>query len=166
MDLSLKLYLSSWETIYTITKNTILLKGRRSKLYQEITHAAGSYSAQFGCYSWKDETSVFYCGSFAQDYVRGSFRSNLQGRVHNYLQNHRTKDSGFKNTNLMVFENLNNELMKNNLSLCVLRFAYLEVNGDKVDYESYCRDSGLVHAVEELLICSYRRIGECQWNRT
>lgn len=166
MDFSLNLHQSSWKNIYTIQKNTTVAKGRRNDLYKAITQAAGTHLARFGCYAWRNETGIFYCGSFAQDYARGNFKSNLQGRIHNYLQNHRTKKSGFKNTNLMVFENLNTILEQNDISLCVFVFDYLEINGEKVDYTSYCLDSNLVHTVEELLICSYRRNGECKWNRT
>ena len=135
-------------------------------MYHQIVEAAGNIEKRFGCYSWGNDGSIYYCGSFAKDYSRNGFRSNLHGRVHNYLQNHRVKDTGQKNTNLMVFENINRELKQNSILLQHFVFESLQIGDDVIDFATFSNDPNLVHAVEELLICSYRRIGQCSWNRT
>jgi hypothetical protein len=108
-DITLSVLDSAWTPVFTIPQGSVLLKGRPG-LYHEITGAADAVSDRCGCYSWGSPEAIFYCGSFARDDLGGRFKSNLQARVHNYLQNHRTKHTGQKNTNLMVFENINEAL--------------------------------------------------------
>ena len=166
MSLSLVIRQPMWKTVFTIPKGTVLQKGRHG-LYHDIVGAAGEVTERFGCYSWGSDANVFYCGSFAQDYSSGNFRTNLHGRVHNYLQNHRVNArTGRKNTNLMVFENINNALKQKDVLLRHFTFESLQVGNDEVDFASFSADPDLVHAVEQLLICIYRRQGQCKWNRT
>jgi hypothetical protein len=165
MNLSLKIHQPQWRTIFTIPLGTVLRKGRHG-LYHDITEAAASVNERFGCYSWGSNSVIYYCGSFAQDYTRGDFKTNLQGRVHNYLQNHRQKSTERKNTNLMVFENINNVLKQSAVLLCLFTFESLEFGNDTVDFATFSTDPGLVHAVEQLLICAYRKQKQCAWNRT
>lgn len=165
MNISLTLSNHTWRPVFTIPKGAILEKGRHG-LYHEITGAAGAISERFGCYSWGSPSTIYYCGSFAKDYSRGDFKTNLQGRVHNYLQNHRRKDTGRINTNLMVFEKINDALQLNDVHLSLLTFEWLQIGDDQVDFATFSTNPDLVHAVEQLLICSYRRQGQCQWNRT
>jgi hypothetical protein len=165
MNISLTLSNHTWRPVFAIPKDTILQKGRHG-LYGDITKAAGAINERFGCYSWGSASKIYYCGSFAKDYARGGFKTNLQGRVHNYLQNHRRKASGRINTNLMVFEKINNALRLNDVYLSLLTFEWLQLGDDRVDYATFSTDPNLIHAVEELLICTYRRLGQCQWNRT
>jgi hypothetical protein len=167
MNLSLVVQQPSWRTIYTVPHSTVIAKGRTNATYKAITAAAGAIKERYGCYSWCDNANnVYYCGSFADDYSGDRFDSNFQGRVHNYLQNHKISGTGHKNTNLMVFENINGALQKNAVALCLLTFASLQVDGTVVSFSSFTTDSNLVQAVEQLLICTYRRHGQCQWNRT
>ncbi len=164
-DLTLIIHNPVWTPVFTIPKGTILPKGRHG-LYPEITQAAAAVNFRYGCYSWGSQSEIYYCGSFAQDYVHGRFKSNLHARVHNYLQNHRTKETGQKNTNLMVFEKINEALVRENIILNV--FSLEEINFyDRVyTFSQYCEDPDLVHTVEQLLISWYRKQGQSQWNRT
>lgn len=155
-----------WDLVYSIPSGTVLEKGRRG-LYHEMVDSASLVTVQFGCYSWANDSEVvLYCGSFSKDYTRGNFKSNLHGRLHNYLQNHREKESGSKNTNLMVFENVNSLLVSRGVKFQHLVFDTIEIGGESVTFDEYCNDASLVKAVEQLLISSYRRVGQCEWNRS
>ncbi|MGH2522081.1 MAG: hypothetical protein ACRDH2_06215 [Anaerolineales bacterium] len=166
MNFLLALHQPHWQTVFTIPKETVLQKGRRHGLYHDLTRAAQAIPEQFNCYTWGSETVVFYCGSFAHDYLRGGFKTNLQGRVHHYLQNHkRDARTGRANTNAMVFDNLSAALTHSDILLRVLRFESLQVADDTIDFATFSTDPVLVHTVEALLICLYRRQGQCEWNR-
>lgn len=165
MNFSLILHQPQWQIVYTIPQGTVLEKGRHG-LYHNITRAAASVGERFGCYSWRSDSIIFYCGSFAQDYRRGNFKTNLQGRIHNYLQNHGRKDAKRKNTNLRVFENINAALRQGNVLLCLFTFDSLQIGDNRVNFAAFSTDPDLVHVVEQVLICTYRRQGQCEWNRT
>lgn len=164
MDIGLKVFNPHWEIVYSIPKGVSLQKGRHG-LYHEIIEAAGKVPASFGCYSWGNADEIFYIGSFSRDYKRGSYKSNLHGRVHNYLQNHRTKETGQKNTNLMVFEKINGTLTTQDVALNLFRFDLLELGSKKIGYATYTNDADVVRALEQLLICSYKKVNQCNWNR-
>jgi hypothetical protein len=165
MDLSLKINDWSWKDVYKIPMNTPLIKGRHG-LYHEIVKAAGEFQNRFGCYAWGTSSDrLLYVGSFSQDYQRGNYKSNLHGRIHNYLQNHRLKGNGRKNTNLMVFENIGQALLSYNVTLYIFAFDFLIIGQDVVDYAHYSEDGELVRAVEQLLITFFRRHNQCAWNR-
>jgi len=166
IDFSIKLHKPQWKIVCTIPKGTVLQKGRHG-VYREIIDATKLVKQRFGCYAWQSDTTVYYWGSFAKDYIHGNFRTNLQGRIHNYLQNHRINSkTDRKNTNLMVFENLNSTLKSKDVSLGILVFDRLNIGNDEIDFPIFTQDADLVHAVEELLICGYRRQKQCEWNRT
>lgn len=165
-EMNLRIHQPAWQVVAAIPQGQQLVKGRRNDLYTKICRAAGRVQYRFGCYSWGSPTEVHYCGSFARDYVRGGFKSNLHARMHNYLQNHRVKETGQKNTNLMVFEQINAALAKHEIRLSVFTFEWMEVDGTRVDFARYCQDADLVHLVEQWLIAGYRRQGQCGWNRT
>ena len=167
MNFSLVIHQADWQTVFEIPQGTTLQKGRHG-VYHEIIEAAAPISARFGCYSWANNSSIFYCGSFAQDYARGNFKSNLQGRVHNYLQNHGRKGTKRRNTNLMVFDKINERLKQSNVLLRLFTFESLDVGDDHVDFVTFSTkpEPELVHAVEQLLISTYRRQEQCTWNRT
>lgn len=164
MNLSIKLDKPRWQNIFTIPKGTVLEKGRRG-LYRDITGAAGKVNERFGCYAWCGETAVYYCGSFAKDYAHGSHKSNMQGRVHNYLQNHRLQENGRKNTNLMVFDNINVSLKYESISFRQLQLNSLHIGSDVITFSEFSNNPDAVKAVEQLLICTFRRLGQCEWNR-
>jgi hypothetical protein len=164
METYLRITNSSWQSIYEIPQSTILLKGRHG-LYHAMVEAAAQVLQRFGCYAWGTADCLFYVGSFSKDYKGGRHKSNLHGRIHNYLQNHRLKENGRMNTNLMVFGNINAALQAGAVSLYLFRFDFLEIGQEKVDYVEYANDPDLVRAVEQLLICSYKRNQQCVWNR-
>jgi hypothetical protein len=164
MNFSLRLNHPEWQDVLRINKGTILQKGRHG-LYHEMILATQSVKQKFGCYSWESDSIIYYIGSFAQDYARGDFKTNLQGRIHNYLQNHRIYKTGRKNTNLFVFESINKAVEQNDMSLRVLKFESLEINDEWIDFDAFSKDSNLVHSVESLLICCYRMQEQCKWNR-
>jgi hypothetical protein len=164
IDIFLRIYNPFWESVYEILINTPLIKGRHG-LYHEIVKAAGQIQHKFGCYAWGTPETIYYIGSFSKDHQHGNYKSNLHGRVHNYLQNHGKKESKRQNTNLMVFENINKLLPSSDVSLFIYQFEYLEIGSERVEYSGYCVDAELVRAVEKLLTCSYRRHNQCAWNR-
>jgi len=151
--------------VFIITRGTILEKGRRG-IYRQIIEAAGKIKLRFCCYAWGTKEKIYYCGSVARDYSRGGYKSNLHGRVHNYLQNHRRQPNGRVNTNLMVFENIRKTLSINDVYLCVLHFESIRFGDEQVSYEAFSNDPELVHATEQLLIATYKRKSQCAWNRT
>jgi hypothetical protein len=167
MNLNLSIESVQWKPVISIPQGTILEKGAKNEWYPRITKAAGQVTSRYGCYAWGTDSEIFYCGSFAGDYnSRRKLFSNLQGRVHNYLQNHRVKPTGQVNTNLMVFQNLNRILQTSAMTLFHFNFEQLWINGQCIDFETYSNDPDLVHTVEELLICTYRQQNQCGWNRT
>ncbi|GEM_PF-1270419 len=163
--LAIEIQEPAWNTIFVIPRGTVLIKGRHG-IYHEITQAAGNYPYRFGCYAWANNSTLFYCGSFAADYMRGRFKSNLQARVHNYLQNHPTKETGNKNTNLMVFEHINQALINEDVLLKTFNFEKIKFGQENVAFTSYSQDPNLVRVVEDFLIAWFRKLGQCQWNRT
>ena len=155
---------SEWKKVFIIPRGTILPKGRHG-LYHKIMASAATVPDRFGCYAWGNHSEIYYCGSFSQDYTRKEFRTNLHGRIHNYLQNHRQKPNGRKNTNLVVFENINNSLLASDVILFHLVFKSVQVGAEEVDFNTFSNDSYLVRAIEQLLISSYRKQNQCSWNR-
>lgn len=164
MEIGLKILNPHWDVVYNIPKGTSLQKGRHG-LYHDIVDAAGKFTLHFGCYSWGHADEIFYIGSFSKDYKHGNHKSNLAGRIHNYLQNHRTKETGQKNTNLMVFERINEALTTQDITLNLFQFDFLELGSTRIDYLAYTNDADLVRASEQLLICSYKKVNQCNWNR-
>ncbi len=163
---SISVFSPQWPVVYTIPKGTVLVKGRRHWLYKDIMKATQNITHKCGCYSWMSKTVVYYCGSFTE-YSSGRFKTNLQARIHNYFQNHRQRaDTGRKNTNLMVFEKINAALKHEDVHLSLFTFESLDIDNCRLGYDDFSQDPDLVHAVEELLICSYRRRHQCAWNRT
>jgi hypothetical protein len=164
IELSLAINEPFWQTVYEIHQSNFLLKGRHGS-YHAIVEAAGNIKSRFGCYGWGTSENLFYIGSFSKDYTHGDHKSNFHGRIHNYLQNHRLKESGQKNTNLLVFENINHALLANNVILYILCFDSIQIGQEQIDYSCYAQSPELVRAVEQLLICSYKRNNQCSWNR-
>lgn len=164
MDISLKVVNPHWDLVYKIPQNQLLVKGRHDQYHQIVTEA-GKIRERFGCYAWGSPNSIFYVGSFSKDYQHGDYKSNLHGRVHNYLQNHRVKETGQKNTNLMVFESINQALFVSDVCLFIYRLDHLEMSGERVGFSNYSADAHIVRALEQLLICSFKRVGQCDWNR-
>lgn len=154
MEILLRIINPSWQPVYTIPQGTTLLKGRHG-LYHAMVEAAAQVQQRFGCYAWGVTDFIYYVGSFSKDYTSGRHKSNLHGRLHNYLQNHRLKKNGRKNTNLMVFENLNTELKARAISLYLLNFDFVEIGQEKAPYVYFTNNPDLVRSVEQLLICAY-----------
>lgn len=150
--------------MFTIPRGTSLPKGRDG-LYTGLIQAAAAVNYQFGCYSFRGQSVIYYCGYFTRDYARGGFITNLQARIHNYLQNHRITETGWKNTNLVVFEKINEILVNEDIILDVLTFDEIVFTDRAYNFSQFCEDPDLVHTVEQLLISWYRKQGQCQWNR-
>lgn len=164
MNFNLNIEGASWETVITIPRKTVLEKTMKSIWYKAITREAGRVSARFGCYAWHTTDEILYCGEFAKDYQ--SKPHNFQARIHNYLTNHTIKKNGSKNTNLMVFEKINETLVDNDITLAVFQFDTLKFGEDVFTYQAYTENSDLVHLVEAFLITHYRQQKQCSWNRT
>lgn len=165
MRFAIEIEQPKWQPVITIPQGTELSKGRRNDWYRNITDAASLVYAQNGCYCWYSDEIVLYVGSF-RPYSRNEFKSSLHGRIHNYLQNHRVNNTGRINTNLMVFNNINHQLKESDILLAHFTFDTMQIGQDSIDFNTFSVDGAFVHVVEELLICTYRRIGQCVWNRT
>ena len=83
----------------------------------------------------------------------------------NYLQNHRIRATGRKNTNLVVFEQINAPLQTDNVVLRFFEFDTLKMEDESFDFTGFSSDPDLVRLVENFLIARYRRRGQCPWNR-
>jgi len=154
-----------WETVVEIPQGTVLEKGRKNQWYQQITTSAANLVVPWGCCAWASKDVIYYIGSF-RPYARKSYKSSLQGRVSNYLQNHRTKNGGYENTNLHIFNNINTVLQNQPMMPTHLTFDTMKIGARVIDFAMFSGESVFVHAVEQLLICTYRLDSECIWNRT
>ncbi len=81
--------------------------------------------------------------------------------AYDYLQNHRQQPNGRKNTNLVVFETINNSLQFSEVILFHLVFKSIQVGAEEVDFVTFSNDSYLVRAIEQLLILIYRKQNQC-----
>ncbi len=152
-----------WEPVYRFESGTILTKGRRSDHYRALRSAGRKVADIHGCYSWWAGSRPVYIGSFSP-YGRAEFESSLEGRLHNYLQNHGGKVR--PNTNAWVFGNLVTTLTSEAVELRILRFDRLLMNGTAYVFEEVSREKAVVLALETMLIASHRLSGGCSWNRT
>ncbi len=165
MKLSIHIENPEWNQVYVIPKGTTE-EQLQGEVYKEIRKTAGAVNNHLACYSWGTKTEVKYCGSVARDYQHGGYKSSLEGRVHNYFKNHRQQENGRKNSNLNVFENICQTLQNEDVILSVLLFERVTL-GDKVfTYQEYSENPELIQAVELLLVCYYKNIGQSPWNRT
>ena len=166
-DYSLIIREPRWDNLVALPKGTVLIKGLHGP-NRQIMDALAGVPNRFRCYTWATQEAqeeVFYCGSFTQDYASGISKNNIQERVRNYLQNHRISATGHKNTNLMVFENINAVLQTRGVDLRLLRFRSVRIGGREIDFASYSSDPDLIRAVEQLIIAIYKEHGQCSWNR-
>lgn len=148
-----------WVTVFAIPKGTVVPKGRHGP-YHELMKATATVEQRYGCYAWTTPVAIRYCGCITKDYKNVEFKSNLHGRVHNYFQNHHGQ------TNKYVFDRINEALHESDILLQWLSFDSLILNDRECDFSTFSNDRTMVRAVEELLILTHRRIGECDWNRT
>ena len=99
----------SWKHIYKVEKGVNLSKGKSGQSGR-ILEAASGVAEQFGCYSWTANRAVMYCGSFSE-YSARHFKTNFEGRIYQYLANHKRDSAGLpKNTNAVVFDHINRAL--------------------------------------------------------
>lgn len=154
----------TWQTVARITPGTPLPK-RRTGASKDALVAARSIATRFGCYSWATATEILYCGSYSQDYKASAFGSNLEGRLYQYLCNHKRDSAGHpKNTNALIYDRLVQKLSSTAALFQVLSFDRILLDDRAVDFTAYSCDRYLVRAVERLLICFYKRHGQCAWN--
>ena len=152
-----------WLPVFRFEVGETLVKGRRSLHYQRIREAAKGVREIHGCYSWWVGPNQVYVGSFSP-YGRKEFESGLEGRLHNYLQNHGKKDR--PNTNKWVFDSLCRAMLEQYVELRVLRFEQVRINARDFTFEEATNDKAIILALESMLIASGRLEGGCQWNRT
>ena len=150
-----------WEPVFRFEVGETLVKGRRTTHYPRICAAAKCVQESHGCYSWWVGSAQVYVGSFSP---YGRFETGLEGRLHNYLQNHGKKDR--PNTNKWVFDNLCRSMLQEPVELRVLRFDQLHINGRNFTFEQATNDKAIILALESMLIARGRLRGGCQWNRT
>ena len=140
-----------------------MTKGRRSEHYRLVRAAGREVVDPHGCYSWWAGPRLVYVGSFGP-YSRDEFVSSLEGRLHNYLQNHGSKIR--PNTNAWIFENLLKTLASEPVELRVLRFESALIDGTTYTFAEVGMKKAIVLALETMLIASNRLSGGCTWNRT
>lgn len=152
-----------WNKVFTVPFGAALPKGKRD-MSKSILHAAKSITDSFGCYSWASNDEVYYCGSFSE---YANFTSNFEGRIYQYLTNHRRAEDGSpSNTNARIFDLLNEALRISDVTLQLLRFDHLKCSDAVYEFDTFAADSDLTKAVERLLIATYTRMGQCEWNDT
>ena len=165
MHFSIEILNPSWELICKVERGTKLAKGKNDQS-QRILHTAAKITQRFGCYSWATDTAIMYCGSFSRDYSGKQFRTNLEGRVYQYLNNHKRDSNGMpKNTNAEIFDQINQTCVDSDLFLRILQFDRLCLGHESIDYLSYSLEPYLVHAVEKLVISTYHHQSQCSWNK-
>jgi len=153
-----------WRHVYQVERGVSLPTGRSGESGR-ILEASSQVPEQFGCYAWIASGAVMYCGSFS-DYSSRHFRTNLEGRIYQYLTNHKRDSAGLpKNTNAAIFDYINRALLDGEVGLLVLRFDSCHLGRDVVDFPTYTTNPFLVRTTEKLLVCAYRRQGRCQWNK-
>jgi hypothetical protein len=154
-----------WRVVHTSPAGSVLTKGRKDGESRSLAGAAAAIAHQFGCYAWESNGTVLYCGSFSKDYSGGQFKTNFEGRVYQYLVNHRRETDGTpKNTNAKVFDLLNGVLRTAPATLQLLQFESLIVDGSAIAFGDYAADATLVRAIERWVIWSYKTVGQCPWN--
>ncbi len=154
-----------WTPVIQLQPGCQIVKGRRG-VYWDVRNAAAKQRDRFGCYAWQTGGVIQYCGSFADDYEKEEFKTNLEGRVHNYWQNHRIHENGRINTNKHVFDQIVACCKQGPVGLLIFGFDDLYINETHFTYAQYAVNHDLVIAVEAFLICQYRVSGQCTWNRT
>lgn len=153
-----------WEYVYQVEGGVMLPKGKGGESGR-ILEASSQVPEQFGCYAWNANRAVMYCGSFS-DYSARHFKTNLAGRIYQYLTNHKRDTAGLpRNTNAAIFDYINHALLESEVVLRVFRFDRCRLGSEVVDFSTYTTDPFLVRAVEKLLVCTYRRQSQCQWNK-
>ncbi len=164
-DMKIELVNPIWFQVFRIPQGSRVVKGRHG-VYGDLRSACRQIIDRFGCYSWQSNNEVHYCGSFAKDYARKEFKTNLEGRMHNYWQNHRIGKNGQMNTNKYVFDQIVTTIQKCTVDLNIVKFGSVMLENMEVCYSDYINNPVLVQAVEALLICHYRFAEQCTWNRT
>lgn len=159
MDVSISIKSLAQAMIFTVPQNGLLIKGGK-KVNPVIWNACEKVVDRYCCYYWKDATSVRYVGSISADYTSSQHRTNLVGRISNYMQNH----SG--TTNKMVFDNVNALLNSSSVEFGIFRFIAVEIDGAEYCYDVCAKNSSIIQMIEEILICRYRLTGQADWNRT
>jgi hypothetical protein len=163
MQLLLDIPEATWKRVAMIPRGRILIKGT-SAISKEVLLAARGEADRFGCYCWAARGMTLYCGSFSKDYRSWQFKTNFEGRIAQYFRNHLVSKSGMPNTNLRIFNRLNEELNLADMNLLLLKFESLIGPGGNIPFSSYTSDSALIRAVERLLIWTYKAMDECPWN--
>ncbi len=165
MELSIQIIAPSWKPVYVIKAGTTD-EELQTNLYKSIRDEVGNIKNHFLCYSWSTVTEVKYCGSIARDYRHEGYKSNLEGRVHNYFKNHRQEPNGRKNANLNVYENIRITLKESDVILSILVFEKIVLGKKSFTYNEYSEIPEIIQAVEQLLICYYKDLDQSPWNRT
>lgn len=161
-----KIINEKWETVFKIKKGTKLEKGLRGNvLNRSLIEDASKISDKFGCYGWFSGSNCYYCGSFSQDYNNKYIHTNLEGRIRNYLCNHPMNKNGTPMTNLFVFSNINDLLLKHDVQLKIFRFNKLKLNENEMPFNQYMTNRHLVLSTEQVLISFYKNQNQAQWNR-
>jgi hypothetical protein len=152
-----------WIPLVVISQGEMVEKGRKSPLSKHILRSAETIPALYGCYGWFIGEKIAYVGSFSP--YQGK-PNGLQARLGNYLGNHKVKENGSFNTNKMVFDKANESLVSNAVTIAYFRFESMNFGDRLISFEEFSCQAVFTKAVEELLICTYRLQGACDWNRT
>lgn len=163
-DITVKILRPNWNTIYTLQRGQRLLKGRRTEIYQPIMEACKTVEDESGIYAWgNNDNEINYIGSFST-YVRGDMDTSLQGRIHNYLQNHSKNKKDNPNTNLRVFNLIREKLQSSDVYLFHLNFNSLEFTEESIDFLTFSKTKYIVAGIEQMLITFYKKKNQCSWN--
>lgn len=148
-----------WKPIIEITQGAVLERTAKDKWYKATIAETRMIRSRFGCYTWMTEDKIRYCGSFAKDYKYGS-KPNFAARISRYLGTHKGT------INVRIHQEINLALQHSPVILAHFVFDKLILDNIEISFEDYSEDSNLIRMVEELLICTYRRENQCDWNRS
>lgn len=162
--LSLSVIEPSWQSVFTIPAHSRLRKGANER-NKNLRDRSAQITQRFGCYSWVADSVYYYCGSFSKDYKNKSIRSNFEGRVFNYLNNHSPNRNGKPMTNLFIFQNVNRLLRTIDVELKIFSFKRLILSDTEISFDKFSETPFLVLLIEQFLIASFKLQNQCEWNR-
>ena len=137
-------------------------QGRLITVYDRILENASKYKYSYGCYAWCIGDQICYIGSVSKDNTVPNKLNNLQARIENYFRRRGTRKEG--STNARIMNRVADSARAGEVTFAVLSFEHLNFCGSSVGFDTFTKDWSLVLAVEELLICAYRKQNQCQWN--
>lgn len=161
LDVSILMTAITWQSVYELQCKCKLQKDIGAYPNNDLLIEAKKIAEKSGVYSFQSNGIVHYVGKFSE-YSRGG--TSFENRLKQYLQCDKSQK-----TNLRIFDNINQQLEKDSVSVCVLRlgeFMLKEKNEKNSNSWRWAtaNDKYVNHAVERLLIAFYKQKNQATWN--